>query len=74
MDTTNTTPVVEETTVKTSKLDKFKCVALNVGLIGVPTAIGIASAYYSFRTKRMEYETAQLELEAAREEAAKSSK
>jgi arginine/ornithine N-succinyltransferase beta subunit len=47
----------------------LKSVAIVTGIYGVPTAIGIASTYYSFKILQMNYETAKLNLEAATEAA-----
>lgn len=50
---------------KTSKLQKVKNAAIMIGLIGVPTVIGVASTYYSLKIIQMNYEAAALNLEAA---------
>lgn len=51
---------------KTSKLQKVKNGAIMIGLFGVPTVIGVASTYYSLKIIKMNYETASINLEAAK--------
>lgn len=68
--TENTTPPVEENVEKTSKLRKVKGIALAAGIYGIPTAVGVASAWYSYKITKMNYEMAKLNLEKAQEEAA----
>lgn len=51
---------------KPSKLKRIKSAALAVGFYGTTTAIVGASLYYSAKMARMQLETAELNLENAR--------
>lgn len=60
---------VEEPIEKTSKLQKIKNGAITAGVFGIPTVLTLVGTYYSIKVAKMQYETAKMELEAAREAA-----
>lgn len=66
MQNENKTEKIEETP-KSSKLKKFGSRVALAGIYGVPTAIGVASIYYGIKTQMVNYETAKLNLEAAKQ-------
>lgn len=71
MQTENNIHVVEEPIKKTSKLKKFGSRVAVAGVYGLWIGGAAGSAYYSYKIVKMNYETVQLQLEAAKNAAQK---
>jgi len=61
--------VTEEPIKKTSKLKKIRNAVLVTGVYTIPIGLTGVSFYYSIKTQKMNYETAKLQLEVAKEAA-----
>lgn len=61
-----TANVVEESIPEPSKLSKVGSAAATVGIFVIPTALGVASTIFGWKISKMNYETAVLNLEAAK--------
>jgi hypothetical protein len=66
MQNENKTEKIEETP-KSSKLKKLGKGIVAAGFYGIPTGIVVASTYYTIKTQMINYETAKLNLEAAKQ-------
>lgn len=60
------TPQDESVIEKPSKLQRIAAGAIATGIFVIPAAITAGSIYYGIKMQKMQYETAQLNLEAAR--------
>ena len=58
-------PVVEES-VKLSKLTKIKSAAITAGIATIPVALTVAPAIFAYKTGKMNFDAAKLNLETAK--------